>query len=400
VKLTDRNVAVLTLPAGKVEAIHFDDDIAGFGVRVRAGGSRSFIYQYKIAGQNRRITLGATKALTAARARDLAADLAAKVRLGADPAGEKAENRLAAADTFGAALKAYLPEKHAGVRPATFVAIERHLMARCRDLHPLPLVKIDRHLIASTLNVIATDHGPIEANRARSSLSSFFGWVIAQGLLDSGANPVAGTQSRPERSRDRVLSVEELRSIWAVTEHVADDNAVAPIVRLMLLTGQRGGEIAGLRWDEVYDDRIVLSSGRVKNGREHVVPLSPAARAIIAVRPRTGTHVFGRTGDGDFRGWSKAKVWIDARLATAGITLNGEWTFHDLRRSLATHMAEQGIAQPFVIEAILNHVTKGVAGIYNRALYAEQKTAALHAWADFILGTADSKVVKLERKVR
>ena len=84
-------------------------------------------------------------------------------------------------------------------------------------------------------------------------------------------------------------------------------------------------------------------------------------------------------------------------LAAAG-TMKGEWTLHDLRRSFATHAAEQGIAPPFVIEAILNHVAKGVSGIYNRALYSEQKTAALHAWAAFILGASEGKVIKFRSK--
>ena len=312
-KLNDRTVAGRALPKGKAEAIIFDDDIVGFAVRIRAGGSKVWMYQYRLGGRQRRVTLGAVTALPAARARDIARDLHAKVRLGGDPASDKAEARQAAAETFGAALTAYLPEKRAGVRPATFIAIDRHLTTRCRDLHPLSLVKIDRRTIATILNAIATDHGPIEANRARSSLSAFFGWCIAQGLIESGANPVAGTRARPERSRDRVLSIDELRAIWAATEEVGDDNAAAAIVRLLLLTGQRGGEIAGLRWDEVHDDRIVLPPARVKNNREHVVPLSAPARAIIAARPRIGDYMFGRNGEQGFKGWSRAKVWLDAR---------------------------------------------------------------------------------------
>ena len=116
---------------------------------------------------------------------------------------------------------------------------------------------------------------------------------MAQGLLD--ANPVTGTQSRPGAGEERVLSLDELRAIWKATEHASADNAAAPIIRLLLITGQRGGEIAGLKWSEIEDDRIVLPGERVKNGVTHMAPLSQTASDIIAARPRTGEFVFGRS---------------------------------------------------------------------------------------------------------
>src|SRR6516165_10521354 len=126
-RLTDKALAVLTLPKGKHEAIFFDDDLAGFGVRLRAGGATRWIFQYKIGAQHRRITLGSTTALTAPRARATAAELHAKVRLGGDPAGEKTESRVRAGETLGAILQIYLQHQRTRVRPGSFRQLERHL---------------------------------------------------------------------------------------------------------------------------------------------------------------------------------------------------------------------------------------------------------------------------------
>jgi integrase len=388
--LNDRNAAAAVLPKGKAEAIIFDDDIPGFGVRIRGAGSRTWIFQYKIGPRHRRVTLGRISALPAVRAREIASELAAKVRLGGDPANDKAAARQVAGDTLAAALATYLPEKADAVRPATLVAITRHLQKHCRSLHRLPLTAIDRRTIAVALNSIAVKSGPIEANRVRSSLSGFFIWAMMQGLLDS--NPVAGTQSRPEKSRERVLSIDELRRIWDACDR--DDDEISAITRLLILTAQRGGEIGGLRWDEIEGDRILLPLERVKNKREHLVPLSTAARAILDQRPRRGEYVFGRFGDGPFRGWSRGKAAIDARLDAVGAELKS-WTLHDLRRSAATHMAEQGLAPPHVIEAVLNHAKPGVGGIYNRATYANEKRVALQKWSDYLAGKLIGNIVAL-----
>ena len=122
-KLTQKTIAALALPAGKTETIVFDEDLPGFGVRLRAGGTRSWIFQYKIGNQNRRITLGSLAALTPARARDTAGDLHAAVRLGRDPAGEKTEGRARAAETMGAVAQSYLTYQSGHLRPRSYVRL-------------------------------------------------------------------------------------------------------------------------------------------------------------------------------------------------------------------------------------------------------------------------------------
>jgi integrase len=168
------------------------------------------------------------------------------------------------------------------------------------------------------------------------------------------------------------------------------------IVRLLMLLGARRNEISGLRWEEVFEDKIVLPPTRVKNNREHTIPLSPVAQTILAGCRRRGEFVFGHHPGRPFAGWGKAKVQLDQRIRASGIELE-HFVLHDLRRSCATRLAEIGV-QPHVIEAVLNHVghRAGVHGVYNRAAYTKEKTTALLRWSEYVLAVVegrDSKVL-------
>jgi integrase len=388
-KLTQKAVTALDVPDGKAEAIFFDDDLPGLGLRLRRGGARTWVYQYKIGRQHRRITLGTATALPLAQARDTARDLHAQVRLGRDPAGEKAEGRVRAAETMEAALRTYLTHARARLRTRSYVEVERHLLKHAKPLHGLQLVKIDRRAVASVISAIAAASGAVASNRTRASLAAFFGWAIREGLTDS--NPVAGTGRQPEKSRERVLTDEELRAIWAATNR---DDGYSAVVRLLMLTGQRASEIAGLRWSEVEKDRIVLPPERTKNGRLHSVPMSEPVRAILESRPRQDGFVFGRREGRPLTGWSVGKRALDERIRALDVSVP-PWTLHDLRRTMATRMADLGVA-PHVIEACLNHVSGhqgGVAGIYNRASYEGQKRQALALWAKYLVTLAEGREV-------
>jgi integrase len=223
-------------------------------------------------------------------------------------------------------------------------------------------------------------------------------WAMCEGLAD--ANPVTNTLKRAERSRERVLADAELRTVW----NALGEDDYGDILKLLILTGQRANEIAGLRWPEIDFDRsvIALPSERTKNGRPHDVPMSPQVVAILRRRPRADERelVFG-SGVGPFSGWSKCKGALDERITEKGSKL-AHWTPHDLRRTAATRMAELGI-QPHAIEAVLNHVSghkAGVAGIYNRATYAAEKRAALELWGERVraLGAGEeTNIVPLRR---
>lgn len=388
-RFTQKDVDALDLPPRKTEAIIFDADLPGFGLRLRRGGSRVWIYQFKIGERHRRVTLGSATAIPLARARKNAADLHAKVRLGRDPAGEKDEARVRAAETVGAMLQTYIAHKRTRLRAGSLVNIQRHLLKHCRPLHGLQLAKADRRAIAARITAVAAGSGPVEANRVRASLAAFFAWCMRQGMCE--VNPVLGTDRQPERSRARVLDDDELRAIWNATK---GDDDYSAIVRLLLLTGARASEIAALSWSEVVDDRITLPPARTKNAREHVIPLAAVARAIIDVRPRRAERdlIFGQRRDRPFAGWDLSKKALDARIGAIA-----PWTHHDLRRTMATRMAEIGV-MPHVIEAVLNHVSghkHGVAGIYNRSTYEREKMIALDRWAEHVLATVEGRSTKI-----
>jgi integrase len=393
-KLTQKIADALTLPAGRTEIIAFDDGLPGFGLRVRATGGRSWIYQYKVGPRQRRVTLGNAHAVKLEQARAIAANLHAQVRLGHDVAAERDARRAKVAETFGAAIAAYLPRLQARVRPRSYVETGRYLSRYLRSLHDWQLAAINRRAVAERLLQIETAHGRASANRARTCLSAFFSWAMREGLAD--ANPVIGTERRKECSRSRVLSESELRTIWSAL----GSDEFGAIVRLLILTGQRREEIGGLRWSEIEVGAIRLPAERVKNKREHTVPLSAPARAILA-RPHRFGHdfVFGR-GEGGFSGWSRCKGRLDVLITgLVGHPLPG-WTLHDIRRSVVTGMADIGI-QPHVIEAVINHISGtrgGIAGVYNRSSYQTEKRRALELWAEHLLKViegADRKVVPL-----
>ena len=215
-------------------------------------------------------------------------------------------------------------------------------------------------------------------------MSAFCTWAAKEGLIDS--NPVSFTNKAVEKgSRQRVLTDVELATIWrAVT-----DGHYGAIIRLLMLTGARRDEIASLRWNEIDLEAatITLGPARTKNRREHVIPLSPPVLAILGAQPRQGTrgHVFGRGVDRGFQDWSGSKADLDARIATARKGRALDWTPHDFRRSLSTALHERFAVLPHVVEAILGHTVKGIGGVYNKAIYLDERRRALERWADHVV---------------
>jgi integrase len=394
VKLTQSAVDKLKLPVdketGKQKADHieWDDALPGFGVRVREGGSRVYVCQYKVGLKTRRLTLGSTKKLTLEQARKEGKKQLAKVAAGGDPQGEKAKTRATATETFKAIAEDFITHQTGRLRPSTLYATRHYLVDYCRRLHDLKIEVITRREVASVLATIAADHGPVAADRGRSALSAMFAWAVGAGLVDS--NPVIGTNKHAgAKSRDRVLSNEELAKIWLAL----DDNNYGRVVKLLILTGQRRDEIADLRRSEIGSlaykkdgkehsvPAIELPAERTKNHRPHVVPLSDAAKAIVDEQATPLDFLFGSRRFSGFSGFSKSKAQLNAKLPDLA-----PWQLHDIRRSVATGMAELGV-EPHIVEAILNHVSghkSGVAGTYNKAVYLKPKTEALALWANHV----------------
>lgn len=384
-KFTVKAIASLGLSDGRQEAIFFDDDIGGFGLRLRQAGSKNWIFQYKLGSKQRRLTFGTYPAIGLEQARRTAAELQARVRLGQDPAADKFEARARAAETVEVTIKQFLARQEKRLRPRSFKEVERHLLVHARSLHREPLRKVNRRTIASVLASLQSN-----GNHVRASLSAFFSWAMREGLVD--ANPVAMT-NKPSIAvaRERTLSSAELRDIWEALE----DDDYGDILRLLALTGARRDEIGSLAWAEIdFERRLVsLPATRVKNKRPFDIPLSDQALAVLRERFLNANRVFvfGR-GKGGFSGWSACKARLDARIARSRAALGKPamppWVLHDLRRTLSTQMHEKLGVQPHIVEAVLNHVSGhqgGVAWVYNRATYIDEKRRALEIWAGHFL---------------
>ena len=382
-RLNNVNLPKLTLPPGKLEAIVFDDALAGFGVRIRAGGKRTWVAQYRLGTKQRRISIGSLEKIDADEARRRAKEIFAKVQLGQDPSVEKVDAVAQASITLGATADRFL-ERHASKRlkPKGLGETTLYLKRHWGPLRELPLQKVRLQHVASRLRDICEDNGPYAANRARAALSSLYTWAIGEGLAD--INPVVGTNKPAvETKRDRVLSDEELALVW----QCSGGGDFGTIVKLLILTGQRREEVGAAQWPEIDPAGALwtIPGNRTKNRLPHDVPLAaPALKMWDDQARRDGRDLIFGSRNGPFQGWSDAKEDIDQRIAqaTGGKSLK-PWRLHDLRRTVATRLGDLGVL-PHVVEAVLNHISgskAGVAGVYNRALYNPEKREALDRWS-------------------
>jgi integrase len=381
VKITQAAVAGLTLADGKNDSIHFDDSLPGFGLRLRRSGDkvlRSWVAQYKRAGATRRILLGSTDILSAEKARAAARKVLAEVALGQDPQAERVERRTKDRLTLRSVVEQFLADKQEAVRPRTMGELTRYLTgSHFKSLHGMPVDTVSRKDIAGRLMVIKREHGSVTAQRARTALSSMYIWAMRQGLVENNPTINAGDLPTSE-PRERVLSDQELVKVWNACDRSYGYDRV---VRLLILTGARRQEVGSMTWNEIEDGIWTIPAERTKNGRAHKLPLMPMAANIIASVPRmvTRRQLFGTRGDG-FGGWSRCKEDLDKRCGVM------DWRLHDLRRTVATRMADIGVL-PHVIEAALNHYSghkAGIAGIYNKSPYEREVRAALALWEDYI----------------
>jgi integrase len=362
-------ITIRTVQALRQGGMIWDAKLPGFGAR-RQREAVSYILKYRVNGIQRFITLGRHGVLTPDAARRKAKTILGAVAGGNDPASRRS-------DATGAVIGEYLAWAEPRQRKTSFRHTTLYLRNHWRSLHRLPILAVKRRDVARALTEIEAKHTASVADSARTALSAFFSWAIREGY-DLVANPVAGTHRYNGKARGRVLSEAELAAIW----RSCDDSDYGRIVRLLILSGQRREEIGGLRWEEVDIARavILLPAARVKNKRDHILPLTPQAQALLP--PICGDWVFGRKG---FVRWSANKAALDAASGVSG------WRLHDVRRTVATMLGDKLGVLPHITEAILNHYSghrAGVAGIYNRARYEDEMRNALQRWADYVYGAA------------
>jgi integrase len=415
ISLTQRAVETLKAPArGRVE--YFDRTLPGFGLRISDAGRKSWFVMYRVRGRKVRETIGTVATIpNVGDARQRARESIELAQQGVHPAEarEEAEATEAARSiTFTTVADRYLVEHvERNNRPSTIRETRRILN---RDVKPKwgdrPIRDISRQDVNDLLDVIADRGALLQANRTLARLKTLFSWALDNELAD--ADPTARVRKRvKEVPRDRALSPDEIRHFWAGCDKLGWP--FGPLFKLLLLTAQRRDEVGAIEWRELdLEKRLwTIPRERAKNNRAHEVHLSDLAVQIIEALPQIVGQgsadgaptpeprlVFTNTGRTPVSGFSKAKERLDghmfamfrSELTAAGRDASqagvGEWILHDLRRTAATGMARLNIA-PHVVDRILNHVSgtiRGVAAVYNRHAYLEERKAALEAWSRYV----------------
>jgi integrase len=379
-------------------------------VQPEPSAMKSWAVRFRLNGKPHKHTIGQWPTFDLAAARREARQALLQVAQGINPTRAREERlRAASADnTFEAMARRWVEREQRGRRRRKWVET-----ARLIGLRPGPedearllvipgspvdrwrnrqLADIHRRDVRAVLDEIV-GRAPITANRAQSALRTLFGWAITQDAIT--VNPVVGIAPQEERSRDRVLDDAELRKVWLAAAEL--DWRFGALIQLLILTGARREEIAALRWSEIRNDRIELSGDRTKTGKPHILPLAAPAVEIVAGLPRVHNSPFVFTTDGTapVGGFSRIKARLDALSGVEG------WVIHDVRRTVATGLQRLGVRLE-VTEAVLGHTSGsrgGIVGIYQRHNWADEKRAALDAWARFVVelveGRPAAKVVEL-----
>lgn len=372
----------------------WDAELKGFGLRVTAGGAKSYVLQYRMGGREapvRRYTIGKHGSpWTPEKARREAERLMIMVRQGIDPVQADRERRRQAVDLAFDRYADLFTDKYLKIRWKQWRlghgVLKREAIPVLRD-KPLPRIK------RADLNPIwdRLSDRPSVARITHATLRKLFRWAVSRGDIER--SPLEGAEAPPAvPSRDRVLSDEELALLWRATAAIADP--FGSYFRMLILTGQRRDEVAKLDWCELnHDEKLwMLPADRTKNGKPQLVPLSDQATQLLEglangkAWPRAGL-LFTTTGSTPISGFSKVKARLDSLVAEG---LNGRalqpWRAHDIRRTVATGLQRLGVRFE-VTEAVLNHVSgsrSGVAGVYQRYTWSDEKRHALQAWGNHV----------------
>jgi integrase len=397
--LTVASVERLRPPTiGQIE--YYDRRLPSFGVRLSYCGTKSWFVMTRLDGKLIRVTLGKHPALSLAVAREEARSVMSVAASGKDPRQIRTEGKhkrqQERRNTFDACAEEFL-QKYAErrLRPSTQREYRRMLRGDdARAWRNRPISQISKRDIFDVLETIDGRGSPGASKRALAYLRKFFNWCTERDIIS--VSPADRVRSpHPEVKRDRVLTEDELR---CVVHALAFERSIfAPLIRVLLLTGQRRSEVAGMLWSELRDlesDTACweIPGHRTKNKHTHLVPLSPSVCALLLGLPRTNDLVFTTTGDTPVSGFGKMKARLDARIGgmkvAGGLMSMPSWTLHDLRRTMVTVMNEKLSITPYVVEAVVNHISgmakAGVAGVYNRALYFDDRRRALNSWAAYV----------------
>jgi integrase len=371
----------------------------GLYLVIQPSGTKSWALRYRWHGQTRKLTFPQTypdMGLAAARAEatmkldNLDNDI--------DPAAVQAEEiQQEEPNTVKSVVDEWLKREVSKTQTKGEVAriMNKEVMPKWK--HKL-ITDIARPDVNRLIDAIMDRKTPILANRTLSILKRFFRWTIDRGYIQ--VSPIAGIRPpAKEKTRDRVLTEEELTAIWNAAPELGFP--FGDYFRFLALTGQRRGEVANMKWADIDLDAALwtLPKEATKAGRIHDVPLSEPAVQLLRSLPRfKGPYIFTTTsGKRPISGFSKAKTAlndaiVEARRKSAELPENAkaldQWGLHDLRRTLTTWMANNGVL-PHVLAAILNHSpgsTLGITAVYARSKWSKEKREALGRWAQYMSG--------------
>ena len=368
----------------------------GLRFRVLPSGKRAWIFDYRVAftGKRRSHTIGQYPTITLEAARIAASMIAAKAALGDDVKDVEPEPEPEKLKTVGELLRLYNKRKLSALRSG--VDVLSNLKRELKPVMGKPMAAVTRDDLEMIVDAKRDKGHSIAANRLRSHIMTFFKWATKERRIE--INPVVEmSDPAKEESRDRLLSVDELRLIWNAVDQMGFP--WCEIYRLLILTLQRRDEIANLDWSEinVTDSQVEISKHRIKNKSDHIVPLSPPAlKLLVDIHTEGATGlVFGYSRSG----WSKVKTRLDGILPDD----MPAWRNHDIRRSV-THLASHGIGSTEIVKKILNHSTRaidGVTAVYQRYDMLKERRETLNAWADIMLAPdtePGDNVVELKRR--
>jgi integrase len=378
-------------------------------------GAMSWVFRYRADGRTRKMTIDAGPT-DLKRARDLAAEAYNAVKAGRDPGEEKKEKKLAASTlTIDGLIERYAkdhlgkvvdPEAAVSYRLRSGDEVERILRKELAPYLKRRAGSLSETEAADLIDGITERGKRVMSNRTLVACKSLYKFAMKPKVGAAGSNPFAAIELLDEKSRERVLTNEELKAVWNAAGKLG--GPCGEVVRLLILSGQRLGEIANLRWSEINlnERQILLPGARTKNERSHIVALSDPAIEILERAKDNKIHsaenlIFTLNGN-RLNGWPRLRARLHAAVEEELGRKPEGWTIHDIRRSVATHMAEDLKIAPHVIDKILNHSTGAISGValtYNRGELLDERRAALDAWGRYvdrlIKGEQPGVVVKL-----
>lgn len=376
--ITKKEVETLELPK-KGQVDYFDDKLTGFGVRLSPKG-KTFFTMRRVNGKMVRTKIDTFGKITAESARNQAEGILADMGRGLDPNQEKrAKQRAEEARKLDPTVKdlvAEYLEKHAKVNKKTWTedqrCLEKEVVARWGRLKAKEIRRRDVKLL---LQEIVDRGSPIQANNTFEKIRKMFNFAIEQDIVEF--SPCFGVKMPSKKTqKDRVLSEDEINIFWSGLNRAGMTDEIKRALRLILITGQRPGEVIGMHSGEIDGQWWNIPAYRAKNGKAHRVYLTDLALELIG--KKQGYVFESPKGDKSIENNAVACA-VRRNLAEGKLTMQA-WTPHDLRRTAATEMSVLGFSDE-IIDAILNHCKKGVIGIYNRNKYDEEKQAALTCWS-------------------